>query len=94
MSEPSRGLVWDEIRGFASPGEYRRFVCYLEDQIANGHARELPSDPDYVKGMISGGRWFEEAETGSVWRLVEPDFPFRGLWEPVRSSWLSRQLDS
>jgi hypothetical protein len=76
-------LVWEEIHGFASPGEYKRFVKYVEGQTASGTARELPVDPLYGVGMIYGGRWFQDVETGAVWRLVAPDPPFRGLWEPV-----------
>jgi hypothetical protein len=25
--------------------------------------------------------WYRNQHTGKVWRLVEPDPPFRGLWE-------------
>jgi hypothetical protein len=75
--------VWDEIHGFMSPGEFKRFVQYLEGQLANGVVREQPADPLYGKGMIYGGRWFQDIETGAIWRLVPPDPPFRGLWEPV-----------
>jgi hypothetical protein len=76
-------LVWEEFHGFSSPGEYRRFVQYIEEQVKSGVAREIPVDPLYGKGAIYGGRWFQDVETRAVWRLVEPDFPFRGLWEPV-----------
>jgi len=76
-------LVWEEIHGFMSPGEYKRFVQYVEGQMVSGMARELPADPQYGKGMIYGGRWFQDVETGAIWRLVAPDPPFRGLWEPV-----------
>jgi hypothetical protein len=75
--------VWDEIHGFMSPGEFKRFVQYLEGQLASGVVREQPADPLYGKGMIYGGRWFQDIETGAIWRLVPPDPPFRGLWEPV-----------
>jgi hypothetical protein len=78
--------VWEEIHGFASPGEYERFVRYIEGQVASGVARELAADPLYGKGMIYGGRWFQDAATGSVWRLVSPDPPFKGLWEPVNDA--------
>ena len=74
---------WAEIHGFASPAEYGRFVRYIEDQVSMGVARERDADPSYAKGMVFGGRWFEDIETREVWRLVPPDFPFRGLWEPV-----------
>ena len=76
-------LTWEEIHGFASPGEYKHFVQYIEGQVATGVAKERPADPLYAKGMIYGGRWFQDIETGAIWRLVEPDPPFRGLWEPV-----------
>ena len=76
-------LVWEEIHGFTSPGEYKRFVQYIEGQVVSGAAEELPADPLYGKGMIYGGRWFRDVQTGAIWRLVAPDPPFRGLWEPV-----------
>lgn len=76
-------LVWEEIHGFTSPGEFRRFLKYVERQVASGTAEELPANPLYGKGMICGGRWFRDVETGAIWRLVAPDPPFRGLWEPV-----------
>ena len=74
---------WEAIDGFNSPGEYRRFCTHIEKQVASGDARERAVDPNYGKGMISDGRWFEDRNTKAVWRLVAPDFPFRGLWEKV-----------
>ena len=75
--------VWEEIHGFQTSGEYRRFVRYIEDQISAGYTDEVPVDPEYRRGLLYGGRWFKDVETGEVWRLVPPDPPFRGLWEPV-----------
>ncbi len=80
------GSAWEEIRGFATPGEYSRFVRYLEEQVSAGQAEEIPADPGYGPGQIYGGRWFLDPESGEVWRLVPPDFPFKGLWEPVQQS--------
>jgi len=76
-------VVWEEIHGFTSLGEYNRFVLYIGDQVATGHIREIDSDPEYGQGEIYGGRWFEDICSGDVWRLVPPDIPFKGLWEPV-----------
>ncbi|WP_434148013.1 hypothetical protein ACR2R6_11900 [Methylocaldum gracile subsp. desertum] len=76
-------IVWEEIHGFASPSEYNRFVQYIEGQVKNGHAVEVDPDPDYGAGEIYGGRWFKDIETGEIWRLIPPDFPFKGLWEAV-----------
>jgi hypothetical protein len=52
-------------------------------QVAPGDAIERTVDPNYGKGMIFGGRWFEDRGTKEIWRLAPPDFPFRGLWEKV-----------
>ncbi|WP_149340840.1 hypothetical protein [Neorhizobium sp. P12A] len=83
MSNQNSEVVWEQIHGFDSPAEYQRFVCYIEEQAASGSVRELPADPSYGKGLLFGGRWFQDVGTGAVWRLVPPDLPFRGLWEPV-----------
>jgi hypothetical protein len=69
---------------FSSPAEYQRFLLYIENQVSAGHAEEVSADPDYGYGEIYGGRWFRNIDTAEIWRLVPPDFPFKGLWEPVR----------
>jgi hypothetical protein len=76
-------FVWEEIHAFQSLSEYQRFVEYIESQVRAGHAIEVPADPRYQKGEVYGGRWFEDPGSGEIWRLVSPDFPFRGLWERV-----------
>jgi hypothetical protein len=75
--------IWEEIHGFASPGEYDRFVEFIHGQVASGHAEQVEVDENYGRGEIYGGSWFRDTESGEVWRLVPPDPPFRGLWEPV-----------
>jgi hypothetical protein len=76
--------MWEEIDGFQSPGEFNSFVQYIENQVNSGLADEVDLDPDYGKDEIYGGRWFRNRETEEIWRLVPPDFPFTGLWEPIR----------
>ncbi len=78
--------VWAPIRGFASLGEYGRFKKYIEGQVSAGVATEIPPDPTYGPGELFGGRWFVENDTQEIWRLIEPDFPFKGVWEPVTLS--------
>lgn len=77
-------MIWEEIHGFQSPGEFNRFIRYIENQISSGEAEEVIPDPNYGKGKVYGGRWFKNLETGEIWRLVPPDIPFKGLWEPVK----------
>lgn len=74
---------WEEIHGFSSPDEYRRFVCHIEQELDAAIVEELPPDMNYGQGEIYGGRWLRHTASGRVWRLVPPDFPFRGLWEPL-----------
>ncbi|MGV6852226.1 MAG: hypothetical protein ACWA5R_08615 [bacterium] len=76
-------MVWEEIEGFKSLGEYDRFVQYIEGQVQAGYVSELEIDQNYGKGEIFGGRWFQDIDTQSIWRLIPPDIPFKGLWEPV-----------
>jgi hypothetical protein len=74
----------EEIHGFISPGEYRSFVDFVEGHVKAGNLKEVPADPKYGRGEIYGGRWFKDTRTGETWRLVPPDYPFKGLWEPVK----------
>ena len=74
---------WYEIDGFSSPGEYDRFCAYLRRQVDARVAEPVAADPQYGPGEIYGGRWYLNRETGEIWRLVPPDFPFKGLWEKV-----------
>jgi hypothetical protein len=74
---------WEEINGFQSPGEYLRFVIYINNLVSNGCVEEIEMDQSYQNRMVYGGRWFKNIISNEIWRLVPPDFPFRGLWEPV-----------
>ena len=51
-------IVWEEIHGFASLGEYNRFVQYIEGQMKAGFVREIDPNADYGYGEIYGGRWY------------------------------------
>tara|TARA_R110002126_G_scaffold80018_3_gene198461 strand:- start:470 stop:724 length:255 start_codon:yes stop_codon:yes gene_type:complete len=76
-------VQWEEMRKFKSPGEFRRFQNYLKNQIDAGLVEKVEVDPNYSKGILSGGKWFRNKESGDIWRLIEPDFPFKGKWEHV-----------
>lgn len=36
----------EEIRGFRSDGEYRRFLQFIEECLAGGRLIEVPVDPE------------------------------------------------
>jgi hypothetical protein len=71
----------EPIVAFDSPGEYERFHKFIEDLAETGYLREIEPNENYERGLVHGGRRFKFADTGETWRLVAPDFPFRGLWE-------------
>ncbi|VVH56528.1 hypothetical protein [bacterium endosymbiont of Bathymodiolus sp. 5 South] len=75
--------TWEEINSFQSMSEYKRFVIYIEKQVEKQYAVEIEVCQNYKKNEIYGGRWFKDLEAKEIWRLVEPDFPFRGHWEKV-----------
>ncbi len=81
MVDSGSTRYYAEIRGFDSPGEYRRFVSYIQGEVQQGTVPETPPDPKFNDGMITGGRGFRDSATGEIWRLLPPDFPFRGKWE-------------
>ncbi len=76
--------MWEEISEFKSPSEYERFTKYINDLINEGNAKEVDPDPQRRDGYSHTQRWFQNTETNELWRLVEPDFPFKGVWKPVR----------
>lgn len=77
---------WEEIEEFSSPGEYDKFVNWIEGHIASGKVKEVPVEKRY------GGfkeRWFRCPTCGTIWRLVDHDFPFKGLFARVEGARLS-----
>lgn len=71
------------VHGFSSPGQYQEFCRLLDDLVRSGCIVEMAPDERDGRGEVWGGRWFYRVATGEKWRLAEPDFPFRGLWEKV-----------
>ena len=75
---------WEEIHGFDTLGEYRRFCAWLELQVLDGTAENIPIG--HSKKEVPFGsdeKWFRCNESGEVWRLVAPDSPSRGFWAVV-----------
>jgi hypothetical protein len=73
----------EEIHGFSSLIEFNDFVKYINNLIDGGLVEEIAVNPNYGAGLIYGGRWFRCKECKEIWRLINPDPPFRGLWERV-----------
>ena len=75
--------LWEEIDGFQSLGEFNGFVAWINEQVATGKAKELLVKSPYMDATTFEEKWFAHLESGQVWRLVWPDGPFTGLFEPV-----------
>lgn len=75
---------WEEIHGFDSPGEYRRFLTWISEALAEGVLTEVPVLDRYSGFEMLDERWFT-APSGQVWRLVGPEPPFRGVFLMVDS---------
>lgn len=74
---------WDEIHGFASLGEFERFRRWIASALDEEALVEIPVEEPYSGSPMFDEHWYRAA-SGSVWRLVAPDPPFRGVFERVR----------
>ncbi len=72
----------EELRAdgaFTSSADYFAFIKEIEN---SADLIETPVEKPYSNvGLIE--RWFKSKSSGRMWRLVEPDFPFKGLWQEI-----------
>lgn len=55
------------------------FAKYSAQVIDSGGFKEVPVKKPYSDvGLIE--KWYECSKCGNLWRLVEPDPPFKGNW--------------
>ena len=74
---------WEEIHGFLSIGKFKKFKIWLDKQVAMGLVEEVAVhslSPDLVYGLKE--ERFLCKSSGKIWRLVFPEFPFKGYWGP------------
>ena len=73
--------TWKKIEDFQSYAEFDQFVEWMNDQIASGHAQELPIEKPYRGTPLFEEKWFLHIDSGQIWRLVWPDAPFTVIFE-------------
>ncbi len=73
---------WERIDGFRSPGEVLRFQSWIAAQVVSGMAIKVPVSAPYIGGGFDE-EWYQHLDSGEIWRLVKPDFPFTGLFQLV-----------
>jgi hypothetical protein len=80
-------MEWlQEIKEFSSITEYDRFKKYLSERLSEGEIEEIEPKEYYQEKNLWGenkDRWFKDCSSKGVWRLVPPDFPFKGFFEKV-----------
>jgi len=70
-----------EISEFESIMEFERFEKYINKFTEDKYLIEIAVQK-YYAGFKE--RWFLCPKCTNVWRLVYPDFPFKGIWEKVK----------
>lgn len=76
---------WEQIDGFASHSEFVGFCDWMKDALASGQSKKVPVRKRYQNIESFNEEWFEHVASGTIWRLVHPDGPFRGLFERIDS---------
>lgn len=71
----------EKIDRFHSIGEFERFQRYVDGLLKDRDLVEVPVQKKYA-GFIE--QWYKCPGCEQVWRLVHPDFPFKGIWDIVK----------
>jgi len=74
---------WEKINEFQSYSEFERFVSWIDEQVKSGVAEELLVRKPYIGATTFREKWYRHVVSGKTWRLVWPDGPFTGIFEPV-----------
>ena len=73
--------ILEIIDEFRSIGEFERFQKYIEELFKDGDLIEVPVQKKYA-GFVE--QWYKCPGCQQIWRLVHPDFPFKGIWDIVK----------
>lgn len=74
-----------EISEFESPSEFTRFQKYVKNLLTDEELVETPVENHFDNNSLFEEHWYKCRNCSQVWRLVYPDFPFKGLWKQVKS---------
>ena len=74
---------WKKIEDFRSLSEFDKFVEWMDVQTKSGAAKTEAVGKPYSGATTFHEKWFRHVASGKVWRLVWPDAPFTGIFEPV-----------
>lgn len=71
-----------EVHGFRSPDHFLAVERLLDEACAAGAVSEITPGAMYSGSWEFRQRWFID-QSSTVWRLVAPEYPFRGALEPI-----------
>lgn len=71
-------MAWHPMDEFKTPGIFEAFMDWLKEE----NPKEVPVKIPYSQGLFPE-RWFQNPTDGTIWRLLEPDFPFLGFFMQV-----------
>ena len=77
---------WQPIDGFANDAEFDSFCHWVRTIIAAQEMRKVPEERLYQGIESLKEEWSQHTGSKTLWRLVYPDGPFRGLLEQVVNS--------
>jgi hypothetical protein len=80
MSNP---CDWEEASHFNSYAHYERVLSFINEQVATGVAKPVKVRKPYSGLETLNEHWYQCLASKQTWRLVAPDPPFKGIFEPV-----------
>jgi hypothetical protein len=72
---------WTEVEKFSSPEDFHSFRRRLLAAVTEGSMASIPVGRRYPNVPFDE-EWYRTPQ-GKIWRLVHPDFPFKGLFREV-----------
>jgi len=84
-------MILKEIHGFDSPEHFSEFCRTIEKEIEKDELTPITVEKPYGSLMFEES-WYRTA-AGQVWRLVSPEFPFKGVFERVRLSGIAAPVE-
>ena len=83
MGDKMNNSLWEEIEEFDGWADYDKFIAWINKQIIEGIATEIPMARPYNAVCKLEEKWYLHKASGQKWRLVKPEPPFPGLFQIV-----------
>jgi hypothetical protein len=77
------GCGWERIERFDTFERYNSVKAAVSEQVSAGLAKETRVLKPYSGLKTLDERWFRCSADGRIWRLIAPDPPFPGIFEPI-----------